>query len=142
MAGKPLPYPPGKMPNDHAAGHMVLTESSDEGHSWSEPREFLQYCEVQGQLCLLQDGRLLCTYTNYLPFGVGGVLSADGGRTWDTAHPLQLAISNGHAAGWATTRQLADGTLVTIYALIPYHIEPPATGTSVCHSVRWELPAR
>ena len=120
---------------------MVLTESADEGRSWSAPREFLQYSEVQGQLTLLQDGRLLCTYTNYhLPFGVGGVLSSDNGQTWDFDHPLQLAISNGHAAGWATTRQLADGTLVTIYALTPYHIEPTTTGTSVCHSVRWEPP--
>jgi hypothetical protein len=141
LAGKPLPYPPGKMPNDHAAGHMVLVESHDEGHSWSAPREFLQYSEVQGQLTLLQDGRLLCTYTNYhLPFGVGGVLSSDAGKTWDFAHPLQLAVSNGHAAGWATTRQLGDGTLVTIYALTPYHIEPAETGTSVCHSVRWLPP--
>jgi len=141
LQNKPLPYPPGRMPNDHAAGHMVLVESADEGRSWSAPREFLQYSEVQGQLTLLQDGRLLCTYTNYhLPFGVGGVLSSDGGQTWDFDHPLQLAISNGHAAGWATTRQLADGTLVTIYALTPYHIEPTTTGTSVCHSVRWEPP--
>ena len=142
LADKDLPYPPGKMPNDHAAGHMVLVESSDEGQTWSAPREFLQYSEVQGQLTLLQDGRVLCTYTNYhLPFGVAGVVSEDLGKTWDFGHPLQLAISNGHAAGWATTRQLADGTLVTIYALTPYHIEPLETGTSVCHTVRWELPA-
>ena len=143
LAGKPLPYPPGAMPNDHAAGHMVLTESSDEGQSWSAPREFLQYSEVQGQLTMLQDGRLLCTYTNYhLPFGVGGVISEDCGQTWDFEHPLQLAISNAHAAGWATTLQLPDGTLVTIYALTPYHIEPAETGTSVCHTLRWQAPGR
>ena len=143
MEGKPLPYPPGKMPNDHAAGHMVLMESTDEGRTWTEPREFLQYSEVQGQLTLLDDGRLLCSYTNYhLPFGVGGVISNDYGRTWDFDHPLQLALSNGHAAGWTTTRQLSDGALVTVYALQPYHIEPAETGTTVCHSVRWQLPTR
>jgi hypothetical protein len=141
LEGKPLPYPPGKMPNDHAAGHMVLLESTDEGLTWTEPREFLQYSEVQGQLTLLQDGRLLCTYTNYhLPFGVGGVVSSDYGKTWDFDHPLQLALSNGHAAGWATTRQLSDGTLVTIHALEPYHIEPSENGRNVCHTVRWNLP--
>ena len=74
---------------------MVLTESTDEGRTWSKPREFLQYSEVHGQFTLLQDGRLLCTYTNYhLPFGVGGVVSYDYGKTWDFQHPLQLAISN------------------------------------------------
>ena len=143
LQGKPLPYPPGKMPNDHAAGHMVLLESTDEGGTWSEPREFSQYSEVQAQLTLLQDSRLLCTYTNYhLPFGVGGVVSYDYGKTWDFEHPLQIALSNASAAGWATTRQLSDGTLVTVYALEPYHIEPKETGPNVCHTVRWELPPK
>ena len=141
LGGKPLPYAPGTMPNDHAAGHMVLVESADEGRNWSEPREFLQYSEVQGQLTLLDDGRLLCTYTNYhLPFGVAAVLSHDYGRTWDFDHPLELALSNAPKTGWATTRQLPDGALVTIYALAPYHLEPRENGRTVCHTVRWELP--
>jgi len=141
LEGKPLPYPPGTMPNDHAAGHMVLMESSDEGRSWSNPIEFLEYSEVQGQLTLLRDGRLLCTYTNYhLPFGVAAVVSHDHGKTWDHEHPLQLAWSNGGCTGWSTTRELADGTLVTIHALEPYNVEPAASGRTVCHTVRWELP--
>ena len=142
LAGKPLPYAPGTMPNDHAAGHMVLLESSDEGRTWTAPREFLSYSEVQGQLTVLADERLLCTYTHYhLPFGVAGVLSYDQGKTWDFAHPLQLALSNATCTGWATTRQLQDGTLATVYALEPYHLEPAETGQMVCHCVRWELPA-
>jgi hypothetical protein len=141
LAGKPLPYPPGAMPNDHAAGHMVLMESTDEGRSWTPPREFLQYSEVQGQLTLLNDGRLLCSYTHYhLPFGVAAVVSHDAGRTWDHEQRLQLALSNGGCTGWATTRELPDGALVTIHALEPYHIEPQETGRTVCHSVRWHLP--
>lgn len=141
LKGKQLPYPPGAMRNDHAAGHMVLMESSDDGYTWSEPREFLQYSEVQGQLTLLHDGRLLCTYTHYhLPFGVAAVVSYDSGRTWDHTHPIQLALSNGGCTGWATTRELPDGALVTIHALEPYHIEPPSSGRTVCHSVRWQLP--
>ena len=143
LKDKPLPYPPGTMPNDHAAGHMVLIESADNGLTWSAPREFLQYSEVQGQLTLLKDQRLLCTYTNYhLPFGVSGVLSYDYGRTWDFEHPLQLAVSNATSTGWATTRELPDGSLITIYALEPYHIEPPENGRTVCHTVRWELPPK
>ncbi len=137
----PLPYPPGKMPNDHAAGHMVLTESSDEGRTWSTFREFLNYSEVQGQLTLLRDGRLLCTYTHdHLPFGVAAVLSHDYGRTWDHDNAFQLAWSNGGCTGWSTTRELPDGALVTIHALEPYDIEPKDSGRTVCHSVRWELP--
>ena len=141
LEGNPLPYPPGKMPNDHAAGHMVLMESSDEGRSWSAPREFLNYSEVQGQLTLLRDGRLLCTYTHYhLPFGVAAVLSHDDGRTWDHDHAFQLAWSNGGCTGWSTTRELPDGALVTIHALEPYDVEPKESGRTVCQSVRWEPP--
>ncbi len=141
LKDQPLPYAPGAMPNDHAAGHMVLIESHDRGRTWSAPRDFLGYSKVQGQLTLLRDGRLLCTYTNYhLPFGVAAVVSRDGGKTWDHSHPFQLAMSNGGSTGWATTRQLPDETLVTIHALEPYHIEPAETGKTVCHSVKWQMP--
>ncbi len=77
---------------------------------------------------------------SHLPFGVSGVLSHDYGRTWDFEHPLQLALSNATCTGWATTRELPDGALVTIYALEPYHLEPSENGRTVCHTVRWELP--
>ena len=143
MKGKPLPYPPRAMPNDHAAGHMVIMESSDEGRTWSPPREFLQYSEVQGQLTLLSDGRLICTYTHYhLPFGVAAVVSNDYGKTWDHDNSLQLAWSNGGCTGWSTTRELSDGTLVTIHALEPYDVEPADSGRMVCHTVRWHLPPK
>ncbi len=142
LKDKTLPYPPGKMPNDHSAGHMVLMESTDEGKTWSKPREFLQYSEVHGQLTLLKDGRLLCTYTNYhLPFGVAAVVSDDFGKTWDFEHPMQLAISPPVGSAWPTTRQLSDGTLVTLYSMFPYQCESPESGRTVCHTVRWELPA-
>ena len=142
MQDKPLPYPPGKMPNDHSAGHMLLLESTDEGRTWTKPREFLQYSEVHGQLTLLQDGRLLCTYTNYhLPFGAAAVVSNDLGKTWDFQHPMQLCNSHPTGSAWPTTRQLSDGTLVTIYSMFPYQLEPAENGRTVCHTVRWELPA-
>ena len=143
IAGKELPYPPGTMPNDHACAHMVIMESTDEGVTWTKPREFLQYSECQSQFTLLEDDRLLATYTHYhLPFGVAAVISYDYGKTWDFDHPLQLALSNCIRTGWATTRQLSDGALVTVHALEPYHLEPEENGRNVCQSVRWELPPR
>jgi len=143
IAGDPLPYAPGTMPNDHAAGHMVLMESTDEGRTWSSPRKFLNYSEVQGQLTLLSNGVLLCTYTHYhLPFGVAAVASYDYGKTWDHENPFQLAWSNGGCTGWSTTRELPDGALVTIHACEPYHIEPVESGRMVCQTVRWHMPQR
>ena len=141
IEGTSPPHPPGSVPNDHAAGHIVLMESADGGRTWTEPQDFLNYSEVHAHLALLSDGRILCTHLNYhLPFGTGAVVSNDLGETWDFDHPFQLSISNGPSNGWPTTRQLADGTLLTIYALSPYYQEPEESGRSVVHTVRWELP--
>lgn len=141
IAGTRPPWPPGSVPNDHSAGHMVLLESSDEGRHWTPPRDFLSYSEVQGQLTLLSDGRILCTYTHYhLPFGVAAVLSNDLGRTWDLDHPFQLALSNGIHTGWGVTRQLPCGSLLTAYAIEPYHLEPREKGIVVSQCVRWDPP--
>jgi hypothetical protein len=140
ISGTQPPFPPGSQDNDHSAGHMVIFESADGGRHWSGPRDFLNYSEVQGQLTLLADGRILCTYTNYhLPFGVGAVVSSDSGLTWDMNNRYVLAVSNATSTGWATTRQLPDGDLITTYALEPYHLEPAESGKTVFQCVRWNL---
>jgi hypothetical protein len=141
IQGTKPPWPPGSVGNDHAAGHIVLLESEDEGRTWKGPRDFLNYSEVQGQLTLLSDGRVLCTYTSYhLPFGVAAVVSHDLGKTWDLDHPFQLAISNSVNTGWPTTRELPDGSLLTVYALQPYHLEPDENKQVTFQCVRWKLP--
>jgi len=48
ISGTQPPWPPDSLPNDHAAGHMVIFESTDGGRHWSGPRDFLNYSEVQG----------------------------------------------------------------------------------------------
>ena len=77
-------------------------------------------------------GGIVCAY---------GSVSDDYGKSWDLQHPIQLSISPPIGSAWPTTRQLADGTLITIYAMSPYNIEPPESGRTVCHTVRWELSA-
>lgn len=48
--------------------------------------------------------------------------------------------SNGINTGWPTTRELPDGTLLTVYAIEPYHLEPWEKGTTVFQCVRWDPP--
>ena len=140
IKGTEPPWPVGSVNNDHASGHMVLLESEDDGCTWKGPRDFLSYSEVQAQLTLLADGRILCTYTNYhLPFGIAAVLSSDMGKTWNYENKYQLAISNGICTGWPTTRQLADGSLLTVYALEPYHLESEDKPGTEFQCVRWQL---
>ena len=117
----------------------VLTESTDEGETWSRPRQLTTTAQVHAYLTELHDGRLLCTYSNYhVPFGVSAILSADQGRTWDLDHTIRLSTSNGIWVGWPVTLQLPDRSLITSYAATAYPEQPPDKVTS--EVVRWQLP--
>lgn len=138
-----IPTPGG----DESGDHMVLWESSDNGIEWEGPRDFLNYSEVHGHLLVLQDGRLLCSYSSYhLPYGVFAVLSEDNGKTWDFTHPIMLAVSMNCYTGWPTSIQLPDGGILTAYAVTAYlegegvSLMRPGKGDTVAESVRWQLP--
>ena len=123
----------------HGFGITLLTESSDDGKTWSNPRAISRTAEVHTYLTELTDGRLLATYSNYhLPFGVYAIVSSDGGQTWDHDHPVQLALSSLNQVGWPVTLQLDDGSLVTAYALTAYLKQPP--DMFVTETVHWRLP--
>jgi len=119
-------------------GRTVLTESSDDGISWTKPRAVGNMGEVHAYLTELNDGRIVLTYSNYhLPFGVCAIVSYDYGKTWDTENPVQLALSADFYAGWPVTCQLPDGSLITSYATTAYYKQPPDITT--CEVVKWKL---
>ena len=123
---------------------MLLTGSEDNGKTWTPCRDFLGYAKVHGWLTLLADGRLMCTYASYhLPFGIFAVFSDDLAKTWDTQHPIQLAISADLYVGWPISLQLADGQILTSYAatVYPNFRDGDASNMSTCEIVRWRLPA-
>ena len=131
---------------DESGDRMILTESTDGGLTWTEPRDFLNYSEVHGHLLRLSDGHLLCTYASYhLPYGIQAILSTDEGRTWDTQHPIQLAYSMNCYTGWPTSIQLVNGDIVTAYAITGYlegegvSLMRPGKGDTVAECVRWKL---
>lgn len=115
----------------------VLTLSTDQGKTWSEPWAMSNTGEVHTHLLQLADGRLLATYSHYhLPWGVFAVLSQDNGKTWDHERPYQLALSANGYVGWAVTIE-SSGRLYTAYAATTYLSQPPKTTT--CEFVRWTL---
>lgn len=117
----------------------VITESSDDGKTWSKPRVMVNTAEVHAYLTELEDGRILATYSNYhLPWGAYAIVSKDGGKTWDRDHPIRLSASADLYVGWPVTLQLKDRSLITASALTAYLRQPPET--TVTEVVRWRLP--
>ena len=117
----------------------VLTESHDEGKTWSRPWRLTRTAQVHAHVIELRDGRLLCTFSNYhVPFGVSAMVSADGGATWARDNPIRLSLSNDVYVGWAVTLQLDDGSLITSYAVTSHSGE--TEDRSSCEVVRWNLP--
>ena len=130
-----------QMPGTEGEGFedTVLSESLDDGQTWSAPWRMSQTAEVHTYLIELGDGRLLATYSNYhLPWGICAMISADGGRTWDHDHTIQLALSASYSVGWPVTLQLTDGSFITSYAATTYIEQAP--GHVTCETVRWRLP--
>jgi len=116
-----------------------LSESTDNGKTWSRPWRASGTAEVHGYLTELSDGRLLMTYASYhLPYGPAAVVSCDGGKTFDRENPIQLCVSADLSTGWPVTLQLGDGSLITSYATTIYAEKDPPT--TACEVVRWQLP--
>ena len=135
-------------------GVIGLTESADAGRTWTVPRRIdgLGSTQIPGHPLMMPDGRLLIVYGNrQFPFGVQAIASRDGGRTWDTDHPIILAwFSWDHHCGYPRSVLLPDGNIVTAYYAriftgVPDEIVYTPTNREpgpdvIGHSVRWRPP--
>ena len=115
---------------------MWVARSSDQGRSWSEPKE----TPLEGypaHLLQLQDGRLLCTYGYRKgPIGIRAAISRDHGHSWQEKDIVILredGEGRGGDNGYPLTTQLSDGSLVTVY----YITRDGITGVE---ATRWQIP--
>ena len=73
-------------------GSTYLSFSSDEGRSWSQPRQVTGTNEHPADLLVLADVRLLMSHgVRHQPFGVQAMLSRDEGASWETKQKVLLA---------------------------------------------------
>ena len=115
--------------------HLLYAESRDGGRTWSRLKE----TDVDGyppHVLRLRDGRVLLTYARRKEGRMGefAVISSDDGFTWDVANELVLQRDDNPDLGYATTAELDDGALLTVfYRHLGLHT--PA----VIQAVKWRL---
>ena len=122
-------------------GHLAITESTDQGRTWSAPRQITKDSEHPGDLIQLADGRVLLVFgQRNAPRGVHAMLSPDG-RQWEGARRFVLAddAPNGDC-GYPSSVEVAKGRIATIY----YQVEDPknALATSSSRVVLWSVPKK
>ncbi len=130
-------------------GHLSSAFSSDQGRTWSAPKQVTADREHPGDLLRLANGDILLSFgERNKPYGVRAILSHDEGRTWDTAHPIMLAWDGDHGdLGYAISAQRPDGRIVTLYYIVygerdPQGLKGFAPANAFIKGVIWDLPKR
>ena len=105
---------------------ILQSESSDNGKTWTKPRQVLSKTGgAPPHLFKHSSGMLICTYgyRAEAPFGIKAMFSKDSGKTWDANHTIydnEISCD----LGYPSTVELADGALLTVFYAIPSDGEP------------------
>jgi len=95
---------------------IYTCRSTDKGATWSQPLRVTGNSEHPPDLTLLSGGEVLLTFgCRNVPFGVQGLLSRDGGRSWDGRRLLYADDLPGFDIGYPSTALLEGGRLVTVF---------------------------
>lgn len=119
-------------------GHIAITESTDQGKTWSKPNQITADSEHPADLIQLRDGRVLMVFgERNAPRGVHAMVSPDG-RTWDKSKHIVLSDSapNGDC-GYPSSVEVGKGKVVTLY----YQVDDlkNALATSSSRAVLWDV---
>ena len=95
---------------------LYSCRSSDRGETWGEVQQVTSEHEHPPDLTLLSNGCVLLLFgCRNPPFGVQGLISCDGGRSWDARRLLLADDLPGRDIGYPSTVRLDSGRLVTVY---------------------------
>lgn len=101
---------------DRAEQALYACVSEDGGLTWRLIGRVTDAKEHPPDLTLLSNGWLLLVFgRRHPPFGVEGLISRDGGMTWDGRRLVLDDTLPGGDIGYPSTARLDDGRLVTAY---------------------------
>jgi len=104
---------------------VSISRSTDGGYTWTRPEKVTEASEHPGDLLSLSEQRVLLTYgRRHPPYGVRGLLSHDGGQTWDGGHELIYADDRpGPDCGYPSSVGSANARVITAYYSAGEHMD-------------------
>lgn len=122
--------------------HLSITSSRDQGRTWSTPVQITRDNEHPADMIRLKNGDILLTYgERNAPYGVEGVLSRDGGKTWDPSTKVTLANDAANRdCGYPSSVQLPNGKIVTLYYQVDDAQKTPDSAKA--KSIVWSAPGK
>ncbi len=104
---------------------VSTSRSTDDGYTWTSPEKVTEASEHPGDLLSLSDDCVLLTYgRRHPPYGVRGLLSHDGGHTWDhTRESVYADDRPGPDCGYPSSIRLANGRIITAYYSAGDHMD-------------------
>ena len=104
---------------------LYICRSKDDGYSWTEPMRVTEPREHPGDLLLLSNGYVLLIYGHrHPPFGVQGMISRDGGHTWEAERKLVFNDDrSGTDCGYPSSVRLPKGRIITAYYSAGDHMD-------------------
>ena len=121
---------------------IYTCRSADAGATWGELGRVTGNSEHPPDLTLLSSGDVLLTFgCRNAPFGVQGLVSRDGGRTWGDRRLLYADDLPGFDIGYPSTVLLEGGRLVTVFYSAGTPEEPGNTYEAVnafCRAVCYD----
>ena len=95
---------------------LYACRSTDAGYTWTEPQRITKPREHPADLLLLSNDYILLTFGHrHPPYGVQGMISRDGGHTWDEKRLLFCDDRPGSDCGYPSSVRLPNGRIITAY---------------------------